>query len=293
MMNEIKLKAPAKINLFLKVLGKRNDGYHEIYSWFQAISLFDFLTFKKIDDSNFSLKVTNNPRVPDDDTNLIIKTAKLMFDSFELSGGLEISLEKNIPVSAGLAGGSTDAAATIYAINELFELNLETEGMKKLGAEIGSDVPFFFSSGQTEVTGRGEVTKDVKLPLDYDIVLVKPDFDISTKDSYENLNLNLTMKTKTVNFLESRGFRTLINQISPIGNDFESGAFKSYSELSKIQEALDGCGSLLTRMSGSGPTMFGLFRNMPKGNELGRFIRGSWSVFSAHPITLPAWHQVL
>jgi len=292
-MNEIKLKAPAKINLFLKVLGKRDDGYHDIYSWFQAIDLYDFLTFKKTDDSKLSLKVENCPKVPEDDTNLVMKTAKLMFDSFDLSGGLEVSLEKNIPVSAGLGGGSSDSATTIYAINKLYCLGLDNEQMQEIGMKIGSDVPFFFSSGQAEITGRGEVIKDIKIPLDYDIVLIKPDFDISTKDSYYNLNLNLTMNTKTVNFLESRGFRKLIDQISPIGNDFETGAFLSYPELDEIRKALNGFGSLLTRMSGSGSTMFGLFRNMPKGNELGRFIRGSWSVFSAHPINLHAWHQVL
>ncbi|MFH2035808.1 MAG: 4-(cytidine 5'-diphospho)-2-C-methyl-D-erythritol kinase, partial [Candidatus Zixiibacteriota bacterium] len=158
-MNEIILKAPAKINLFLKVLGKRNDGYHNIYSWFQAIDLFDILSFKKIKNPKFILKVKNNSNLSTDENNLIIKTARLMSGLFNFSGGLEICLEKNIPLSAGLAGGSTDSAATIYGINRLFNLKLTNKQMREIGAKIGSDVPFFFSSGQAEVTGRGEVIK--------------------------------------------------------------------------------------------------------------------------------------
>ncbi|MEW5925461.1 MAG: 4-(cytidine 5'-diphospho)-2-C-methyl-D-erythritol kinase, partial [Candidatus Zixiibacteriota bacterium] len=152
----LKLRTPAKINLFLNVLGKRPDGYHDICSWFQAIDLFDNITFTKRDKRGLNLYYEGAYAVPTDDRNLIIKTAGLLFDKFSLEGGLDIGLQKNIPVSAGMAGGSSDSAATIYAMNKIYELNLGNEDMKQLGLELGSDIPFFFSSGQAEVTGRGD-----------------------------------------------------------------------------------------------------------------------------------------
>ncbi len=284
------MKAPAKINLFLKVLRRRDDGYHDIYSWFQAIDLFDNLSFEKSSDAGITLSVEGDFNLPDDEENLVVKTARLMFKKFGLTGGLKIFLKKIIPVSAGLGGGSSDAATTIYAINSLYNLNLSREEMSGIGLEIGSDVPFFFSSGQAEITGRGEKIRDISLPLDYSIVLITPDIVISTAESYRRLKLDLTSFKPFVKFLENKGFAEFIKQIFSNVNDFEENCLASYEELREVRDVLNRSGAALTRMSGTGPSIFGIYDRLPEGGEEAQFTRGNWHVFLVHPITLPAWH---
>ena len=157
------MRAPAKINLFLKVLRKRPDGYHDIHSWFQAVDLFDELTFRRKTETGIGLDVTGDPDLPENGENLVIRAAEMLFDRFKLPGGLKIGLKKAIPVAAGLGGGSSDVATTIYALNQLYDLELTAKTMQQLGLEIGSDVPFFFSTGQAEISGRGEVINGISL----------------------------------------------------------------------------------------------------------------------------------
>ncbi len=282
------VNAPAKINLFLKVLGKREDGYHNIFSWFQAIDLFDRLIFEK-HDSKISLVVEGRENLPTDKGNLIVRAAEMMFQKFELPGGLKIRLEKRIPIAAGLGGGSSDAASTIYAIGKLFGLDLSKENMEQLGLEIGSDIPFFFSSGQSEVTGRGEIIKDIRLPLEYHIVMLSPPITISTAESYGRLKLDLTISNANINFTCPNNFDELIGKIKGIGNDFERMHLNSYPVLNEMKDALERTGAVLTRMSGSGPTVFGLFESMPEREDLQKITRGDWQALVVRPITLPAW----
>ncbi|SYZ74165.1 4-diphosphocytidyl-2-C-methyl-D-erythritol kinase [Candidatus Zixiibacteriota bacterium] len=287
-MDWCEIKAPAKINLFLKILGKRADNYHDLFSWFQAVSLFDYLTFSK-SPARFDLTIDSAVKLPADENNLIIRTARRLFAEFKLPGGLTIWLKKNIPVAAGLAGGSSDAAATIYAINKLFSLSLTVPEMRHLALEIGSDIPFFFSSGQAEITGRGEVIKEITLPTDYYILLITPPLHISTADSYRLLNLGLTTGKGVVNLSHCDNFEELIGRICDIGNDFETIHLDAYPVLGRIKDALDRAGARIARMSGSGPTVFGLFDKMPEREDLFQITRGDWQVVEVRPITLPAW----
>lgn len=288
-MNKLNLKAPAKINLFLKVLGQRPDGYHNIFSWFQAVSLFDNLSFEKKNSSGFELSIEGADQLSAADDNLIIKTGLILFEKFRLPGGLKIKLKKNIPVAAGLAGGSSDAAATIYGINALFGLNLDPNRMKEIGLLLGSDIPFFFSSGQAEVTGRGEIITNISLPVDYHIVLITPPIPISTADSYRRLKMGLTFQEPDIKLSHCSNLLELVGCICDIGNDFEKLHLDSYPELGEIRDALDKGGAILTRMSGSGPTVFGIFEKLPEKDDLLQIVRGNWQVFAARPISLPAW----
>lgn len=287
----IDLKAPAKINLFLKILNKRDDGYHNILSWFQTVSLYDRIAYAKTEDAGFNLQHDGPLFLPTDEKNLIIKTARLMFDSFNLKGGLKINLKKNIPISAGLGGGSSDSATTIYAINKLFRLSLSDKKKQEIGEQIGSDVPFFFSSGQAEVTGRGEIIKNIDLPLDYSLILIKPALSISTADSYSGLKMDLTSSAKSIKLFSYKDFREMISNLSEIENDFEKGHLKSFPILEKVKLALKNAGADFVRMSGSGPTIYGLFRNMPEGDDLKKVIRNDWQYFVLRPIILPAWER--
>lgn len=289
-MDKIQLKAPAKINLFLKVLGKREDNYHNIYSWFQAIDLYDELTLEKTAFGGIELTVEGNNKLPLDENNLVVQIAHNMFKQFDLTGGLKILLKKNIPVSAGLGGGSSDAASTIYGINRLFNLELSNEKMSDMGLELGSDVPFFFSGGQAEITGRGEKIRKISLPLGYFIILITPGIIISTAESYNNIRLNLTTHTAIVNLNSDTDFAGLLAQICNIGNDFEERCMASHKVLKEVRNILIGNGAVLTRMTGTGPSMFGLFGGLPEGGEKAQFTRGNWDVFDVRPITLPAWH---
>jgi len=285
----LQLRTPAKINLFLKVLGKRSDGYHDLNSWFQAIDLFDHLTFVKKDKRGLNFTSEGTYAVPSDEGNLIVKTARLMLEEFGIDNGLDINLQKNIPVAAGMGGGSSDAAATIYAINKIFELNLDNGQITKIGLELGSDIPFFFSSGRAEVAGRGDIIRDIDLPVDYSIVLIVPRIAVSTADSYQRLNLSLTSSGTGVKFSACSDFADLVAQIGDVGNDFEINHFAHYPILAEIGRTLKNAGAAISRMSGSGPTMFGLFENKPDERTISQLTQGEWDVFFVRPITLPAW----
>jgi len=288
---KIELKTPAKINLFLKILNKRDDGYHNIYSWFQAVSLYDYVTYIKTSATGFKLRHNGPPSLPADEKNLIIKTASLMYEMFDLEGGLNIELEKNIPISAGLGGGSSDSAATIYAIDKLYDLSLSDEEKREIGQKIGSDVPFFFSSGQAEVTGRGEIIKNISIPIDYYLILIKPQLSISTAESYSGLKMDLTSSTAGIKLFCYKDFREMVSDLSEIENDFEKEHMKSFPVLEKVKDVLKNAGADLVRMSGSGPTIYGLFRNMPEGNGLKQIIRSGWLYSEVRPIVLPAWER--
>ncbi len=287
-MDRLEIKAPAKINLFLKVLGRRPDGYHDIFSWFQAISLFDYLHFEKCPDG-VELAVKGNYPVPTGEDNLVKRATRLMSERFRLKGGLKIILQKNIPVAAGMAGGSSDAAATIYALNRLYDLNLNNSQMAELGLELGSDMPFFFSTGRARVSGRGEKIRDIFLPLDYEIILGIPPLAISTREAYAGLKMGLTIPHPDIKFLPCKDFKGLVAEIENFGNDFEGNHFRSFPELGRIRDIFVSAGAAVVRMTGSGPTIFGLFEDMPEGEVISRLSRGNWRIVTAKPIVLPAW----
>ena len=188
----IEIHAPAKINLFLQVLGKRPDGFHNINSLIQAITLFDRLKIEKIDEPECRVKLTGKLSSAPIENNLVMQAYKLLKDKFGLKHGIKVELEKNIPIAAGLGGGSSDCAAAMIAINLIFELGLSSLELVNFSLKLGSDIPFFFSKGQAIVSGRGEMTEETDFPVDYKIIVVSSDISVSTAQSYEAVNLNLT-----------------------------------------------------------------------------------------------------
>jgi 4-diphosphocytidyl-2-C-methyl-D-erythritol kinase len=279
--------APAKVNLFLQVLNRRPDGYHNIYSLFQTVSLFDRLKVSRSDINGIDLTLANDRDLSSGPDNLIVKAWNLMQLEYRLSGGLKVSLEKNIPIGAGLGGGSSDCAATILACNLLFGLKLEKKQLMQLGAKLGSDVPFFFTCGQALASGRGELLDETHNSDDYWIVLVTPNFQISTANSYAALSLTLTHEREK--FMLS-GYRTadeLVESLRHAGNDFEANHLIVYPEIGQIRDRLLNSGARLARLSGSGPTVFGIYREAP-GSELEGLSRErDWQLHVVRPVAQP------
>ncbi len=283
------ISAPAKINLFLKVTGKRPDGYHNIYSWFQAIDLADHLEIELQDDAGIEIS-TNLDDLPTGEDNLIFKAARLIQNRSRANTGFRVKLWKNIPVAAGLGGGSSDAAAFIKAADKLLNLGLSRTEMAGIGLEIGSDVPFFFSRGQAEVTGRGEKVKDITLPTDYYIGLAIPPFHISAREAYRKLKMDLTGLNSSVSLKRCQQTGRLFSIVDTLANDLERALLESYPILDRIKEELTKTGADIVRLTGSGPTVFALYRD--KGlarKELARsFERRGWDFKIAKPVILPA-----
>ncbi len=285
MLRTVTILAPAKINLFLQILGKRPDGFHEIYSLMQAIDLYDSVTVSKTT-SGITLTCSES-HIPADSTNLTWRAAKLMFDKTGISGGVDINLIKRIPVGAGLGGGSSDAAAVMKAFNQLFELELPLAQLAEWSAELGSDIPFFFSSGSAMVSGRGEIVAPEDLFLGYFVLLIVPDYAISTKDAYQGLRIFLTnFSTKADINLKNLGadyFKTL----DRVGNDFQAMVVQQHPEMEDCMEVLRRGGAGYVALSGSGSAFYGLFERQPD-SELMTTVssRFGWQVYSLSPVRL-------
>lgn len=250
----LKKQAPAKINLFLHVLGKRADGYHDIVSLMQQITLYDELTFTPRP-QGIILQCPNSD-LPTSEDNLIFRAAKSVFSCTGYQSGVEITLIKNIPQAAGLGGGSSDAAATLLALNEMCQLGLKKTQLLKIGAKLGADVPFFIFGNSALAAGIGDKLKTVKNVPKLNIVLINPCFFLSTKLVYESLNLRLTKKR--INYSIPR-FLALSDVIREMHNDLETVSLKMHPELTDIKQLLLRHGALSAMMSGSGPTVFGIF----------------------------------
>ncbi|MEW6412465.1 MAG: 4-(cytidine 5'-diphospho)-2-C-methyl-D-erythritol kinase [Candidatus Zixiibacteriota bacterium] len=283
--NSIVIDAPAKINLFLEVMNRREDGYHDINSVFQAVSLYDRLEFTISARPGIKISLTGDIELSTGEDNLIARAYRMISEEFGVDRGLEVVLEKNIPVAAGLGGGSADGAATILACNRLFKLNLSAGSMGRLSERIGSDMPFFFTRGQALVTGRGDIIEEIELPTDYWVVLVNPGWEISTAAAYHALKRGLTRSKNPFNLAACPRAEELVRLLNLSGNDFEKVHLKSYPELGRIQEGLLRSGASLARMTGSGPTFFGIFNSAPEIREGATLRQGSWQLFTVLPVT--------
>jgi len=281
------IETPAKVNLFLQVLNKRPDGYHNINSLMQAISLYDRLTFRKADQAGITLTQLSGDPVPTDGSNLIARAFDALANHTGLTSGVDVLLEKRIPAAAGLGGGSSDAAATLLAINLLYDLKLSGAQLAAIGSGIGSDVPFFFSSGQAMASGRGEIIQEVTLPLDYWLVLVKPDLSVSTATAYAELKRALTASEERVKFQYNKIVRDLVRWLHQTVNDFEATRVGTCPAMLQIQQWLDSLGASLVRMSGSGPTVYGLFTVNPGPELPERKYRHNWWIKVVTPVRLP------
>ncbi|MBX7173212.1 MAG: 4-(cytidine 5'-diphospho)-2-C-methyl-D-erythritol kinase [Pyrinomonadaceae bacterium] len=258
--NSFKIPAFAKINWFLRILGKREDNFHELCTAFQTISLCDFLSFSE--HTELILKC-NDQNIPTDEQNLIIRAAKLLQKRFGIKKGAEIYLEKNIPSPGGLGGGSADCAVALLGLLKLWGLNISRTELCEMGKSLGSDVPFFFFGGTALGIGRGaEIIEDEEVKEKF-VVLVTPNISVPTPTAFAKLNAPRLTNYSSKSILklccnEAQSFR--LQQTTPI-NDFEKVIFEIEPEIKRAKEKLLESGAKLALMSGSGASVFGIFEN--------------------------------
>lgn len=258
-MDSVILKARAKINLGLDVIRKREDGYHEVKMIMQSLNLYDKVTIYKLDTREIRI-TTNRSYLPTNEDNLMYKAAKLMMDRYDIRSGVEIRLEKFIPVAAGMAGGSSDAAATLVGINQLFGLGVSRKELMELGVRIGADVPFCIMRGTVLAEGIGEKLTKIKPMPSCPIVIAKPGINVSTKLVYENLKLDDGIVHPDIDgIIEAVNRGDVAGVCSKMGNVLESVTIKEYPVIDQIKRKMMELGAINSLMSGSGPTVFGIF----------------------------------
>lgn len=272
-MNEIRLRAHAKVNLGLDVLRRREDGYHDVKMVMQNIDLFDKICIKKNSGKGITMR-TNLSFLPTDGSNLAYKAAKLLMDEFGLDGALYIDLYKFIPVAAGMAGGSSDAAAVLYGINKLFELDLSLEELMKRGVKLGADIPYCLMGGTVLAEGIGEKLTKLKPFPDCYFVVAKPPFSVSTRFVYENLVLDSNTKHPDIDgILASIEQGDIYGVADRLENVLESVTAKEYPDIEEVKKIMKESGALNSLMSGSGPTVFGLFDDRAKAEACNMALR--------------------
>lgn len=267
------IKAPAKINLSLDVLHKRSDGYHEVEMVMTTIDLADRVELSLLEHD--VIKITSHNRfVPDDQRNLAYQAALLLKERFNVKKGVSITIEKMIPVAAGLAGGSSDAAATLRGLNKLWNLGLSLDELAALGAEIGSDVSFCVYGGTALATGRGERIKELPAPPTCWIVLAKPFIGVSTAEVYRRLNLRGIQHPNTqgmIQAIEEHDFKRVCKNV---GNVLEDVTLDLYPEVAQIKDQMKRFGADAVLMSGSGPTVFSLVEHDSRMHRIYNGLRG-------------------
>jgi len=280
----MKLLSPAKINLFLQVVGKRPDNYHDLISLMCCVSLCDTVSL------TFGVKATTvscqHPGIPQDETNLAFAAADLFFKSLGKSEGVGIMIEKRIPVAAGLGGGSSNAATVLSGLNRYYDFPFSQKDLVSIGLSIGADVPFFLFGRPAIATGVGEQLEAYKGLEKFNILLIYPGFGISTAKVYKNLNLRLTKCKKKLSYslLKKQGFDIR----SHLCNDLETVAVLECPDILTAKEALLKHGAIGALMSGSGPTVFGLFSDSTKARKASKLIyqeNNRWRLYLADMIT--------
>ena len=258
----MKINSPAKINLFLHIIGKRPNGYHDIHSLMCGLALYDTLTLD-FQASKITVVCTHSA-VPEDETNIAYRAAECFFDSLGHSGGVSIDIEKHIPVAAGLGGGSSNAASVLSGLNTHYGHPFSNRDLASLALTLGADVPFFIYQKPVLATGVGENFEFFKGIQPYPIVLIHPEIQVSTAEVYKNLNLGLTnCEQKLKSFPLNKGF----NPFHHLCNDLETVTISWYPEISDIKKALLDQGALGSLMSGSGPTVFGSFSDSDRAKK--------------------------
>lgn len=274
-MERLKLlvKAPAKINLSLDVLYKRPDGYHEVKMIMTTIDLADRIELTPLPYDAIEI-ASHNRFVPDDQRNLAYQAAKILKERFGVRQGVAISIAKTIPVAAGLAGGSSDAAATLRGLNKLWNLGLTLDELAKLGAEIGSDVSFCVYGGTAVATGRGEKIEHIPAPPPCWVILAKPTVGVSTAEVYRNLKLDSLIHPDVNAMVEAIKNHDYRGICSHVGNVLEEVTLKMHPEVAHIKEQMKKFGADAVLMSGSGPTVFGLVQHDSRLHRIYNGLRG-------------------
>ncbi|WP_102348002.1 4-(cytidine 5'-diphospho)-2-C-methyl-D-erythritol kinase [Bacillus sp. Marseille-P3661] len=270
---KILVKAPAKINLSLDVLHKRDDGYHEVRMIMTTIDLADRIELEGLEEDTIKI-VSENRFVPEDDRNLAYQAASLLKKRYGVDRGVAISITKVIPVAAGLAGGSSDAAATLRGLNKLWGLGLSLDKLAELGAEIGSDVSFCVYGGTAIATGRGEKIIHIDSPPPCYVILAKPTMGVSTADIYRNLKLDHIVHPDIdamVTAIKNQDFKGICQNV---GNVLESVTLELYPEVRQIRQQMERFGADAVLMSGSGPTVYGLVQYQSRLQRIYNGLRG-------------------
>ena len=304
-MDTIRTNAPAKINLSLKVGPRRADGYHEIDTLIQAISLCDRLDISESGTDEDILEISGPAanelgQCPLED-NLVMRAIGTIREFKSDIPKVRISLEKNIPTGSGLGGGSSDAAATLIGLNRLFSMGQDRSKLASLGARLGSDIPFFFSGGSARASGRGEIIENINLPTDYRILVVRPRGSVSTAQAYGSLRRQnkkaLTVQPSQAKFVGFASLESMLEGLKMVGNDFEelfeppqerpNDWSELGSEIRSIKRNLKELGSEIERLSGSGSAVYGIFPLSASLEGTGKLRERGWQVFEAKPVALP------
>jgi 4-diphosphocytidyl-2-C-methyl-D-erythritol kinase len=260
------VKAYGKINISLDIVGKREDGYHLLKMIMQSVDLYDSMSFQKC---NKGINIScNKPYIPTDEKNLVYKAAKLFMDTYNISEGVNIYLKKNIPVAAGMAGGSTDAAAVFKTLKQLFQIDIDDNELMNLGVQIGADVPYCIMGGTALCEGIGDIITPLAPFKNHILILVKPNFGVSTKEVYKNLDISKIFKhPDTVAIIKAMEEEKLEDVCNGMKNLLENVTLRKYPVLKRIKEDMIRMGAMGAMMSGSGPTIFAFFDDMLKAQR--------------------------
>jgi 4-diphosphocytidyl-2-C-methyl-D-erythritol kinase len=281
------LRASAKVNLALEVLGKRGDGYHEIATVLQAVDLFDRLT---VETADTLLLHADDPELPTDEGNLVMRAARLLQKTAGIEKGARIELQKRIPVAAGLGGGSSDAAATLWGLNRLWGLRWPRARLQELAVELGMDVPFFLGTGRAVARGRGERLQTLPAGGGYALVLVNPRAPLSTREVYGRVPVGWHAEaTGTARVIEALRRRNVATLAAALTNNLERVVEPVLPVIGRMKAALLAAGALGAIMSGSGPTVFGLARSLDHARQVrSRVSRAGWACWAVRTNSGPA-----
>lgn len=285
-MDKIKLKALGKINLGLDVLGRRPNGYHDVRMVMQTVYLYDQIRLEKTDKEGISLK-TNLFYLPVNENNLAYRAAKMLIDEFTIKEGVHISLEKHIPVAAGMAGGSSNAAAVLYGMNRLFQLGLTDQELMERGVKLGADVPYCIMRGTVLAEGIGEELTPLPAMPKCHVLLAKPPISVSTQKVYEKLDAQEVTKHPDIDGI-LLGLQTgdLKKITSSMGNVLENVTITEYPQIERIKDVMKEEGALNAMMSGSGPTVFGIYDDKMLARRAAARIREEQLAKQVHVTTM-------
>ena len=268
------LRAFGKINLGLDVVRRREDGYHEVRMIMQTVGIFDRLELKRTGTPGIALR-TNLFYLPNNENNLVYRAADMLMKEFDIKGGLAIDLKKYIPVAAGMAGGSSDAACTLYGVNRMFDLGLSLEQLMERGVKLGADVPYCLLRGTALSEGIGEVLTPLPPMPQCHVLIAKPGISVSTKFVYENLRANELLHHPDIDGIVAAIRNQDLNGVaSRLENVLETVTVKEYPVIEEIKSYMKACGALNALMSGSGPTVFGLFGDIQSAKRAYRCLKG-------------------
>ena len=272
-MRELKLKARAKINLGLDVVRKREDGYHEVRMIMQMINLYDRITLRRSTEPGIRV-TTNLPYLPVNEDNLVYRAAKLLMEEFKVTVGAEIELQKYIPVAAGMAGGSSDAAAVMVGVNRIFHLGLTKKQLMERGVKIGADVPFCIMRGTALAEGIGEVLTPLPAMPHCSLGIAKPKIHVSTKFVYGNLKASELKEHPDIDGqVQALREGSLEQLVAKMGNVLETVTVPAYPVIDEIKKTMLKNDAMGAMMSGSGPTVFGIFEREERAQEVCRLLK--------------------